>query len=293
MVCRKEVKKVEKKINKKGSVLLIIPTIIAVIVVVVSLMGFRQVDAGEVAVVTQFGKVTGRTLEPGAHLITPLVNGTKFYNTKKVIYETTTGEKQEVSDADYKDYPVDTNTKDGQPVDIFYTVRFSVDSTQAGRITETIGSERDLVEKIVKTESRIWARTIPREFTASELYSGDGVQLVQEKIFEALDPTFRANGLVLDSIGIREIKFTDQYVQAIEAKQIEAVKVETAENIAKRAEYEKEATIKQAEAQAESQRLQSQTITSTFLEKEWIEKWDGKLPTYMLGDSNALIQLPN
>lgn len=257
------------------------------------LLGFRTVDAGEVAVVTRWGAVTGRVLEPGAHIITPFAEGTMYYNTRKVIYETTDEEKQKGSDADYKDYPVDTNTKDGQPVNIYYTVRFNVDPTKATEVASTIGNENALVEKIVKTESRIWARAIPREFSAEEIYTGDGTQRVQDEIFKALEPVFAKNGLVLDSVGIREIKFTDQYVAAIETKQIEAVKVETARNVAERAEHEKQATIRQAEAQAQAQQLQATTLTPQYIEIEWIKRWDGKLPQYMTGDASTLIQLPN
>jgi len=57
----------------------------------------------------------------------PIIDKTYIYNTKKVIYETTSEEKQRYSNANYKDYPVDTNTKDGQQVLIYYTIRFSVD----------------------------------------------------------------------------------------------------------------------------------------------------------------------
>ena len=254
---------------------------------------FRTVKAGEVGVVTRFGKVTGRTLEPGLHVVTPYFDRVQVYNTKKVIYETTIAEKQKGSDADYKDFPVDTNTLDGQQVDIFYTVRFSVDPTKAGWVAQNVGSQSALVEKIVKTESRIWARNVPRRFDAESLYTGDGSQKVQDEIFKALVETFKSNGLTLDGVGVREIKFTDAYVQAIESKQIEAVKVETEKNIAEQSKYRKEASITEAEAQAKAQELQRQTISPELLEKIWIEKWDGKLPQYMLGDSNSLIQLPN
>lgn len=93
------------------------------------------------------------------------------------------------------------------------------------------------------------------------------------------------NGLVLDSVGIREIKFTDQYISAIETKQIEAVKVETEKNIAEQATFQKEARITKAEGQAEEQRLQRQTLDAQVLEKIkldnqklFIEKWDGTMP---------------
>lgn len=254
--------------------------------------GFRIVGAGEVGVVTRLGRVTGRVLDPGAHIVIPVGENVMKYNTKKVIYETTIADKQRGSNADYKDFPVDTNTEDGQQVDIFYTVRFSVDPTKAAWVAQNIGSQEALVEKIVKTESRIWARNIPRRYSAETLYTGDGSQNVQNEIFDQLKPTFEGNGLILDSVGIREIKFTDQYVAAVEAKQIEAVKVDAEKNKAEQAKYQKEASITNAEAQARAQELQRQTISAELLQKLWIEKWDGKLPTYMTGDAQNLIQIP-
>ena len=278
--------------NESKKIIKIIAIVIASLFVLITFFWmFETVDAGTVKVVTRFGATTGRVLESGVHVIAPWVDSTTKYNTRKVVYETTTEEKQKGSEADYKDYPVDTNTKDGQQVDMFYTIRFSVDPTKANEIANKIGSESNLVEKIVKTESRIWVRNTPREYTAEELYSGNVVE-VQTAIEDKLRPVFAENGLILDSVGIREIKFSDQYVQAIEAKQIEAVRVDTAKNIALRAEEEKKTAITQAEAQAKAQELQRQTISPELLEKIWIEKWDGHLPTYMTGDAQNLIQLP-
>ena len=267
------------------------------IVFVLLLLSIRIISAGEVSVVTRFGKVTGRVLDPGAHLIIPFMESTKSYNTKKIIYETSTVEKQKVSDADYRDYPVDTNTEDGQQVNIFYTVRFNVDPTKAAWIAQNIGSEIALVEKIVKTESRIWARNVPRRFSANTLYTGDGSIQVQNEIFDALKPTFEENGLVLDSVGIREIQFTDQYISAIETKQIEAVKVETEENIAEQAKHQKDARITQAQGEAEEQRLQRLTLDAQVLQKIsldnqklFIEKWDGTMPK-IIGSEDMLFDV--
>jgi len=206
-------------------------------------------------------------------------------NTKKIIYETAILDKQQLSDADYKDFPVDTNTEDGQQVDIFYTVRFNIDPTKSAWVAQNIGSEIALVEKVVKTESRIWARNVPRRFTAETLYTGDGSIQVQNQIYDALKDTFEENGLVLDSVGIREIKFTEQYIGAIEAKQIEAVKVETEKNKAEQAIFQKEARITQAEGQAQEQRLQRETLDAQVLQKikldnqkAFIDKWNGVMP---------------
>ena len=251
-----------------------------VLALITLMASIRTINTGEVGVVTRFGDVTGRVLNSGIHTVIPFADSVRVYNTKKVIYETSTGESQKNSKANYKDYPVDTNTKDGQQVDIFYTVRFSVDPTKATWIAESIGNENALVDKIVKTESRVWIRNIPREYTATELYTGN-IANVQAQLEEKLRPTFEANGLILDAVGIREIKFTEQYIGAIEAKQIEAVNIETAQNRAERAVFEKEAKITEAEGQAESQRLLRQDLNEVLVSKLWIEKWNGELPKVM------------
>ena len=267
-------------------------TVIFVVVLVLS--GFRTVKAGEVAVVTRFGQVTGRVLSPGASIIMPFVEQTFVYNTKKINYETAPDEKKMLSTADYRDIPVDTNTKDGQPVDISYTIRFSVDPTKATWVAQNIGPEGALVEKIVKTESRVWVRNVPRGHSAEELYTGEGSLKVQEAIYEKLKPVFEANGLILDMVGVREIAFDKSYVEAIKAKQVELVKIEVEKNKAAQEQFRKEQRITAAEGQAREQELQRTTISDALLRKLWIEKWDGKLPTYVGGDStSSLLQIPN
>lgn len=279
--------------NRGGNVGIITVCVIGFFLLLGVLLGFKTVDSGEIAVVRSFGKVTGRVLEPGAHTITPFTEDALYYNTKKVTYETSTQEKQETSDADYKDFTVDTNTEDGQPVDIAYTIRFSVDPTKVTWIAQNIGSQEALVEKIVKTESRIWARNIPRRFSAEALYTGEGSQKVQDEIFQQLEPVFVKNGLILDSVGLREIVFDDNYVQAIKDKQVAAVQVETEKNKAEQEKFRKEQRITSAEASAKEQSLQRETISDALLRKMWIEKWNGNLPQYITGgDSSVLLQLP-
>ncbi len=253
-------------------------------------LSFRTVSPGTVKVVTRFGQVTGRVLYPGASWVIPFVDSTLSYNTRKVIYEVTSEDKQKGSKADYKDYPVDTNTADGQQVDIYYTVRFSIDPAKATWIAQNIGNEEALVEKIVKTDSRIWARNIPREFEASKLYTGN-VQEVQIVIEEKLTPLFKENGIILDEFGIREIKFSQEYITAIEQKQIQAVKVDTEKQIAEQAKYQKEARITTAEGMAQEQELQRQTLTPELIQKMAIEKWKGDMPTYWGGGALPFINI--
>ncbi len=270
---------------------LVKPIAATFIIALLALTSVRLVKAGTIKVVTRFGRVTGRMLRPGAHFVIPLAEGTITYNTKKVTYEASNEPLR--SKATYTDVPVDTTTLDGQQIELNYTARFSVDPTKAGWIANNIGTEADIVEKIVKTDTRIHARNIAREFNAADLYTGN-ISKVQRAIEDALRPIFEENGLILDEFGIRSIAFTDEYINAIEAKQIEKERVITEENIAKQEEFRKKARITKAEGQAEEQRLQRATLTDTLLMKMWIEKWSGEVPSVVTGDQgNLLLQIPN
>lgn len=260
--------------------------IVGLFVLSIILGFFTVTDAGTVKVVKRLGK-TERVLQPGFEFKAPILESTVTLPTKKVIYETAPEEKQKGSNADYQDYPVDTNTSDGNSVDVSYTIRFSVDPAQAEQIVNRFGGIDQVVESTVKAYSRVDIRNTVRKYSAKELYQGDANQKVQDEMFQVLEPKFRQDGIILDSVGIREISFSPEYVQAIEAKERARIEVETAEQRAEAAEFDKQAEITRAEGQAEAQRLLRQDLTEDLVAKLWIEKWDGKMPL-VAGEGNII-----
>lgn len=284
--------------SEKGSASVILTTaIVATIIGIIALDGFfDSISAGTVGVVTKFGKVTGRVMQPGMNTKTPFVEGVTIYNTKKLTYETAVEENQKTSEADYKDFPVSTTTSDGQGVTVTYTVRFRIDPSKATWIMQSIGNEAALVEKIVKTESRGFVRSIIREFQAGDLYSGN-IEDVRNRIVTTLRPKFEANGLILDEFIIREPKFAEEYENIMEDKQQALEQVDVEQHKAEQAEYRKAAKIAEAEAEAEAQRLLSVTATTQSIEMKRLEvemkladKWNGAYPThmYMFGSDGPL-----
>jgi regulator of protease activity HflC (stomatin/prohibitin superfamily) len=217
------------------------------------------VEVGTVGVVKRLGRVTGQVLDPGLHFIMPFTDSIIVYNTKDIVYETAVQEKQSASNADYVDFPVDSTTMDGQQVLISYSIRFHILRDETTTIANRLGDEAAAVEKVIKFHSRVIARQVPRNYRASDLYTGD-VARVQQDIEDELRPLFEAQGLSLDAFGIREIAFSEEYVRAVEEKQIEQERVITEQNRARQAEFRKEAVITEAEGEAEAIRLRAQAL---------------------------------
>lgn len=249
-----------------------------------------SVRYGTIGVVTRFGQLVGEPVKPGLHVKIPFVDRVLVYRTQKIIYETLSDDaiSNSMSRADYQDFAVDTTTKDGQQVSLRYSLRFSIDPAKVKEIAEKLGTEEEVIEKVVKTDSRIWSRSITRNYAAIDLYSGN-IEEVAEKIYEKLDPLFSENGIILDEFGIRSINFQPDYVEAIEQKQIEKERISTEEYKAEQEEFKKQALITKAEGEAAAQKLQQQTLSKQLIQKLYIEKWNGILPEIMTGDSSSLL----
>lgn len=282
---------------------------------------FTQVEAGSVAVVKQFGRVVG-VFYPGLNLKAPFIQEIVPYRTQEILYETS--EDPKTSQANYKDYEVDTATADGQQIRARFTVRFRIDPTRLVDIVNNLGTEPEVVEKVVKATSRVHVRNILKQHPANDLYSGN-VERAQEEIRARLDEEFSAAGLRLIFFGLRSIHFEPEYIKAVEQKQIEKENITTKENLARQAEFEKQRMITQAQGEAERERLQrigqaqgeaeairvkaiadaeatrikaqaqaeanrliAQSLDPNVISWQAIQQWSGEYPTVM-GSSNIIL----
>lgn len=263
---------------------------------------FFSVEFGTVGVVSRFGKIDRRA-DPGLNIKLPIFEKVNFYTTQKIIYETSQhptespyynqvkkganldSNEQKVN-SDAADFAVDTTTEDGQQVSIRYTLRYRLDPEKIMWIAENIGSQDQVAQRIVQAQSRSVSRNIARQFPASQLYTGN-VFDYQQSVEDKLRESFVENGVILDEFLVRQLQFSNQYIAAVEQKQIEQEKVKTEEFKAQQEEFIKEQKIVRAEGEAEAQDLLRQTIDPLVLQKMAIEKWNGILPQYVGGSGEV------
>lgn len=90
--------------------------------------------------------------------------------------------------------------------------------------------------------------------------------------------------ILIDDVSLVDFTFSPEFSKAIESKQIAEQEAKQAEFIALKASKEAVGEVNRARGQAEAQRLQRQTLTKELLQKQAIEKWDGRFPTVMSGN---------
>jgi regulator of protease activity HflC (stomatin/prohibitin superfamily) len=224
----------------------------------------KQIDAGEVGVQKLFGKVDNNVLESGLSFVNPLVTisdvnvRTQEYTMSAIHNEG----KQEGDDA------IRVLTSDGLEVTLDLTVLYRVNKTDAPRILQEIGEgyERVIVRPITRTKIRDNAVA----YSAVDLYSVKREEF-QSRIFKDIDAIFKARGLVLEQLLIRNIALPESVKAAIEEKI-------NAEQASQKMQYtlqkeKQEADRKRIEAQgiADYQRILSQGLSDKMLQYEQIK----------------------
>jgi regulator of protease activity HflC (stomatin/prohibitin superfamily) len=231
--------------------------VIAVIVLILGLLvlglAYTPVRYGTVALVTRFGGLTGKVFEPGLHWRTPFIEQVVTLPTVVQSYETS--DDPGASGADYRDRPVTAQTVDGQQITIKYTVLFRIAAQKAANIVQNVGFTQEVVENVVKAHSRNLARLWAQNYTAEDLYSGEGIFAYENAVQSVLEQEFERYGVSFDDFLVRKIDFDTDYIAAIEQQQIAQEAIETAQYQAEAAKFEKERQIRLAEAEAERTKL--------------------------------------
>lgn len=220
----------------------------------------RAIGTGKVGVVTQYGRVTGRELDEGLSFILPWgINNVTVYDIKV--------QKESVNST--------AASKDLQDVSSQIVLNYNLERGSVSKVHQTIGAA--YVDKIISPAINEVFKAASAEYTASELITERSKlkTVAQQTLSERLSPF----GIKVTQLSITDFKFSDNFSSAIEEKQV-------AQQNAERAKFNLEAAITDAEAQ----RAQSETLTQEYLQKQAIEKWDGKMPTYMGG--GAVFNIP-
>ena len=89
------------------------------------------------------------------------------------------------------------------------------------------------------------------------------------------------------------IDYSDKFEGAIEDKVIAEQKAQEAVNNTKRIKEEAEQKLISAKAEAEAMEIKSEALSKNkgLTEYEAVQRWDGRLPQYMLGNSVPFVNL--
>jgi regulator of protease activity HflC (stomatin/prohibitin superfamily) len=234
---------------------------------------FVIVNAGERGVLMQFGKVQEQVLGEGLHVIVPTV-----YSVKKLSVRV---QKQESS--------AEASSKDLQDVFTDVALNWHIIPEEANAIFQQIGDEKEVVDRIIAPAVEEVLKAVMAKYTAEEIITKRGE--VKAAVDEFLTLRLLTYHIAVDDISLVHVHFSQRFSDAVEAKQIAEQEAKRGEFLALKAVKEAEAKVNLAKGEAEVQRLLRDNLTPELLERQAIEKWDGKLPLIFGDEGKNLLDL--
>jgi prohibitin 1 len=239
------------------------------ILAVVGLNSFVIINPGEAGVLSILGKAKDGVLLEGVHFKPPIVSKVDIYDV--------TVQKFEV--------PAQSSTKDLQQLTASFAINFRLDPIEVVNIRRTQGTLQNIVSKIIAPQTQESFKIAAARRTVEEAITKRND--LKQDFDEALGGRLAKYGIIVLDTSVVDLTFSLEFSKAVEEKQIAEQRAQRAVYIAQEAEQEAEATINRAKGQAEAQRLLRETLTSELLQKQAIEKWDGKFPQ-VLGGNGAI-----
>lgn len=256
---------------------------ILLIALAASITACSQVETGEVGVKTSFGKVDNTALSPGLYWYLPGVSKINILSTR---VQTVEADSQAAS-------------KDLQNVQTQLTLNYHLGTQDPVSHFVRLGADQTTIENnIVKPAMSESFKAVVAQFNAEELITKR--DLVSSQITALLGQKLKQYDLYVDSISVTNFKFSDAYAQAIEQKQVAEQNANKAKNDLQRITVEAQQRVVEAQADAQAMSLRKQAVTPELIQLKQLEiqaqmisKWNGQLPTYMMGGSNPMSMMLN
>lgn len=253
----------------------IVGIVLAVVLSILFLIfSYRQVDAGEIGIVTRGGDVHRvESAGPMVKLPWPVERLHKMDVKVK---------KLEASAA--------AATSDLQEVTATLVLNYHLNRERALAVFAEVGT--DYEDKVIVPAQQETFKAVSARFANPEVLIQERDEVKTQAVAD-LRSRLTSYGVIVDDLSLTNIEFSEEFSESVDQRQV-------AEQNALKAEAEADARVAEARGRrdsakldAEAQKLLQETLTPELLQKQWIEKWDGRMPQFVGGDdASTLFQLP-
>lgn len=249
-------------------------TIIALLVLFVIFCNpIAMVGVGERGVKVTLGVVTEESFGEGIHFVTPFISKIVTMDVKmQKIYTTT---------------PV--YTKDIQQAKIDYVVNYNLQPQNVYKMYREVGT--DYKDKIIMPVVEGSIKDVIGKWNAQDLVANR--EQATSEILNKIRSQLVDNYINVTDFQITSINYSDVFERAIESKVTAEQDALKAKNKTVQIQEEAKQKLISAEAEAKSMAIRANALTQNkaLVEYEAVQKWNGVLPQYMMGNSIPFINL--
>ena len=228
---------------------LIIACVTLAVLAILAINSVATVPVGSTGILLTMGKVEDSALTEGLHIKLPFV--------QKIISMDNRVKKLELS--------TEAFSKDIQTVSATLAVNYRLQPEKTFSIYKTAGQSYE--SNLIVPATHEVLKSVCAQYTAEELISKRAES--SDKMRDELDAKLSQIGISITDFNIIDFDFSDEFISAVESKQVaEQLKKKAAtenETAIAQAEREKQVSIKQSEAEAERVRIAAEAQAQSTL----------------------------
>lgn len=257
---------------KSKKIKVIVSVCVAVLLIaVIAIASITIVPAGHKGVTLNIGAVTGAVMNEGINFKIPFVQSAEVIDVRVKKYES-----KDNSSA----------SKDLQTIKSSIAVNYRIDQDHVADLYQNIGMSYE--STVINPAISECIKSVTSRYTAEELITKRTE--VSDEMKKFLQTKLGEKYILVDSFNIVNFDFTDAFNTAIEEKQIAEQNALKAKYDLERIKTEAEQAVTKAKGEAEAMKLKNEQISQNIIYLEFINKWDGKMPTYY-GSDNLFLGL--
>lgn len=188
----------------------------------------------------------------------------------------------EIQEFTFSDISVQTN--DSQYVNTILQVQVRIDKDQAFEYFKKYGG-KDLkdIQNVLSNTTQKQVEKITTQYNIMEVLGDKRNNIVDETLM-ALKEELLKDGICVERLVFVDTNAGEAIESAIANEAVAKKNAEAAEYNKQKAELEGEAKVIEAQKEKEANDLKQKSLTNSILMEKMIEKWNGALPTTMLGE---------
>ena len=247
----------------------------------------RVVPVGHALVVFNTITRSFRLAGQGVALIPPLISSTQLYDLRRLEY-TMSSTKGEGRKAGWDD-SLWSPTQEGLQVGIDLTVWHHLDPMRVVGIHQHIGP--DYEEKIIRPAVRSVIRLVISEYAVMDVYSAKRSK-IQDEINVKIKELVEKDGFLIDEVVLRDVRFTDEFAKAIEAKQIAQQSAEQMKYVLEKEQREAERKVIEATGRAKAIDTITQALQKNpnYIRYLYVDKLSDKI-SVIVSDQSTIMDL--
>ena len=239
---------------------------------------FYVVEGGHRGVVKKFGAIQTEELKEGLNFTNPFVDTIEQWDVRVFKFET----KSSVVSSDI------------QPVTAISALNYHIDPDKVADLVKIVSG--NITQNVIVPAMEESLKTVTAKYAVQDLINKR--EIVRDEVRSLISKKLAKYYLIVDDYSIVNFDFSDKFTKSVEEKQISEQRSQQAKYELEKVKIDSEQAIARAKAEAEGLRMQKEQITPELLElrriemqKAAIDKWNGDVPQYMVGNNTPFINL--